>query len=155
MAEGVAQWLAEIQALKQEVAMLRQARDQAYASIDKWRQLYDAEAQQRRRDAANYQRSIDELRQALTTYRSPSTAAKSEQLTAELAGIQSNQSVERLQTQLIAAKQECAQLRAMLQAEQTDHAQTRESLTAALGDAVDLLARERVTPAGSEPPLGS
>ena len=67
----------------------------------------------------------------------------SERLSAEIMSIQSDRSVERLQAELIAAKKQCEQLKSRLSAEQAEHAQTRESLTAALGDVVDLLAKER------------
>ncbi|MEO1385772.1 MAG: hypothetical protein AAFV85_00190 [Cyanobacteria bacterium J06634_6] len=41
------------------------------------------------------------------------------------------------------AKKECDRLKSLLKAEQAEHEKTRESLTAALGDAVDLLTKER------------
>jgi hypothetical protein len=142
MTQNVAQWLAEIQSLQRQVAQLQQERDQAYASVDNWRNLYEAEAQQRRRDTAAQAAKITHLQQALAEFETPQTG-DSAQFSAEVSRIQGNQSVEQLQAQLIAAKKQCEQLKGLLQAEQSEHAQTRESLTAALGDAVDLLAKER------------
>jgi hypothetical protein len=162
----VVKWLAEIQSLQRQVAELTQERDLAYASSDNLRNLYDAEAQQRQRDALAATREIERLQKELKALQSRSAGSSellseplSEPLSAEVSsrqsavhlggqsslqsGVQNIRSVEQLQAQLIAAKQQCAQLQAMLKQEQTDHAQTRESLTAALGDAVDLLAKER------------
>ncbi len=140
-APNIVKWLAEIQSLQRQVAELKQERDSAYASADNLRGLYDSEAQQRQRDAVASQRQIEHLQKELEAYQSPPETA--DRLSAEITSIQSNRSVEHLQAQLVSAKKQCAQLKAMLQAEQKEHAQTRESLTAALGDAVDLLAKER------------
>lgn len=141
-APDVVKWLAEIQALQRQVAELKQERDLAYASTDNLRGLYESEAKQRQRDATSYQRQTEQLQKELEAYQSPQ-AETSDRLSAEITSIQGNRSVEDLQAQLISAKKQCEQLKAMLQEEQTEHTQTRESLTAALGDAVDLLAKER------------
>jgi chromosome segregation ATPase len=147
MPQNVAQWLAEIQSLQRQVAQLEQEREQAYASVDNWRKLYEAEAQQRRRDTAAQSAKITRLQQAITEFEAPQKV-NSIQFDAEVSRIQSNQSVGQLQVQLIAARKQCEQLKQLLQAEQSEHAQTRESLTAALGDAVDLLAKERPRSSG-------
>lgn len=147
MSQDVAQWLAEVQSLQRKVAELQQERDRAYASADNLRKLYEAEATQRQRDTASAQRKVGMLEKALAELRSPQSEAG--QLGAEIARIKSNQSVEQLQAQLVAEKKQCEQLKSLLEEEQVEHAKTRESLTAALGDAVDLLAKERVErPAG-------
>ncbi|MEL6813934.1 MAG: hypothetical protein AAFP03_03860 [Cyanobacteria bacterium J06598_3] len=140
-APNAVQWLAEIQALQRQVAELQEARDRAYASADNLRQLYDAEAQQRRRDAESSQRKIDRLQKTLGEFHSP--AGDVGQLKTEISRIQSNRSVEQLQAQLVSSRQQCEQLKKLLSTEQEEHEQTRQSLTAALGDAVDLLAKER------------
>jgi hypothetical protein len=149
----VVRWLSEIQSLQRQVAELKQERDLAYASADNLRNLYDTEAQQRQRDTLSAQRTIERLQKALEAFESTELpqagtlqTSSSERFSAEVASIQNTRSVEQLQAQLIAAKQQCEQLKALLKAEQIDHAQTRESLTAALGDAVDLLAKERPSP---------
>ena len=140
-APNAVQWLAEVQALQRQVAELEEARDRAYASADNLRQLYDAEAQQRRRDAEHCQRKIDHLQKTLGEVHSP--AGDVGQLKTEISRIQSNRSVEQLQAQLVSSRQQCEQLKKLLSTEQEEHEQTRQSLTAALGDAVDLLAKER------------
>jgi len=48
MSQNVTQWLAEIQALKQQLADAQQEREQAYTSAANWQRLYETEAQQRR-----------------------------------------------------------------------------------------------------------
>ncbi len=138
----VVRWLAEIQSLQRQVAELTQERDLAYASSDNLRNLYDTEAQQRQRDALAATREIERLKKALETLQTPQ-ADSAERFSAEISNIQNSRSVEQLQAQLIESRKQCEQLKAQLKAEQTEHAETRESLTAALGDAVDLLAKER------------
>lgn len=143
MTQDVTQWIAEVRSLQRQVVDLQQARDQAYASSDNLRRLYEAEAQQRRRDVAIYTEKIKQLQQALAALQSPPDQ-RAGRLTAEIESIQSTQSVAQLQSQLIAMTKRCEQLKTLLEAEQADHAQTRQSLTTALGDAVDLLAKERL-----------
>ncbi len=138
----VSQWLAEIQSLQQQIAELKKERSQAYSSVDNWRNAYDAEAQQRRRDTEMYQTKVNQLEQSLIDIQEASQASGGVSA-AELAKIQSSQSVDQLQGELIAAKRMCDRLKNELQAEQAEHLNTRESLTAALGDAVDLLSKER------------
>ncbi len=146
MSEDVTQWVAEVRSLQRQVSELQRSRDQAYASADNLRQMYEAEAQQRRRDNASYSQKVEQLQQALTHSQSPS-AAYSNQLTAETNQPQtspaSHESVAQLQAQLMSATKQCEELKAQLDAEQNEHKRTRESLTAALGDVVDLLAKER------------
>ncbi len=138
----VVQWLAEIQSLQRQVAELKQERDLAYDSADNLRSLYDAEAQQRQRESLAATHKTEQLQKALDAFQATPTET-SERFSAEISSVQNIRSIEQLQAQLIAAKKQCEQLKALLKAEQTEHAQTRESLTAALGDAVDLLAKER------------
>ncbi len=142
MSENVSQWLAEIRSLQQQIAELKEERSQAYVSVDNWRNAYDAEAQQRRRDTEIYQSKINRLEQTLADLQTASPVSE-DISAAELAKVQSGQSVEQLQVQLIAARRECDRLKTQLQTEQAEHLSTRESLTAALGDAVDLLSKER------------
>ncbi|MEL7067343.1 MAG: hypothetical protein AAGN15_01670 [Cyanobacteria bacterium J06581_3] len=142
MSENVAQWLAEIQSLQRQVKTLQQEREQAYASADNWRKLYEGEAQQRQREVTQSAQKVEELQQALAAFKSTDEGA-TKQLESEILSIQRNSSVAQLQNQLVAAKKECDRLKSLLKAEQAEHEKTRESLTAALGDAVDLLTKER------------
>lgn len=142
MSENISQWLAEIQSLQQQIADLKQEREEAYTSVDNWRNAYDAEAQQRRRDAEMYRAKVGRLEQTLGELQSPAQI-DGDVSEADLAGVQGDQSVEQLRVQLAVARRECDRLKTKLQAEEAEHLNTRESLTAALGDAVDLLSKER------------
>ena len=149
---NAAQWLAEVQALQRQINELQQERERAYESADNWRKLYDLEAQQRRRDSAIANGKIERLQKDLSDLRAanapdmnpngqrdrsaPPDPTLAERQTPQLA---------QLQSELSAARQECGRLQTQLDAERTEHTQTRNSLTAALGDAVDLLSKERAT----------
>ncbi len=146
-APNAVQWLGEIQSLQRQIVELKQERDSAYTSADTLRNLYESEARQRKRETEESRRAIARLQKELAALQeSPALGSSqplSRQFNAEIANIRSIRSVEQLQAQLISAKQQCQQLKAQLKEEAERHAQTRESLTAALGDAVDLLAKER------------
>ncbi len=145
---NAAQWLAEVQALQRQLGELQQERERAYESADNWRKLYDLEAQQRRRDSAIAAGKIERLQKDLGDLRAANTQTTNTQsgdLTAvhsDSPGGQTSQ-LTQLQFELSAVKQECERLQAQLETEQSAHTQTRNSLTAALGDAVDLLSKER------------
>jgi chromosome segregation ATPase len=149
MSHEVTQWLGEIKALKQQIADLQSDRDAAWESSEKWRQLYNTEAQQRRTEAKLSQQAIASLKAEIKQIRGmpevPITDTLSE------AGVQEEveqlQSLEQLKEKLIAVIQERDRLLQALKTEQTNHAQTRKSLTTALGDAIDRLTRERGTEA--------
>jgi SMC interacting uncharacterized protein involved in chromosome segregation len=115
MSQEVVQWLNQIKALQQDVAELQQALADCQDSGNRWRQLYETEAQQRR-DAAMAQ------------------AAELEKLTATIA-----------QLQTVMAPTDVAQerdrLAASLAAEKANHEQTRKDLTTALSDAMELLSK--------------
>jgi len=152
MSDNVAQWLAEVRSLQQQVKTLEQEREQAYGSVENWRKLYEGEAQQRRRDAAASRCKIEQLEQAISTENTSenllndsqsSADPDSSRLKAEIATIENTQSLTALKAQLIATKRQCNQLAQQVKAEQEAHEQTRESLTAALGDTVNLLSKER------------
>lgn len=142
VAPNIVNWLSEIQSLQRQVADLKQERDSAYASADRLRGLYESETKQRQRDAVASGQQIERLQKELAAQRSPQ--AEPFNSSSSEVSIKGNHSVEQLQAQWVAATKQCERLKEMLQAEQEEHAQTRESLTAALGDAVDLLAKERL-----------
>lgn len=139
------QWLTEIQTLKQQLVEQRHDRDAAWESAEKWRKLYNTEAEQRRTDADLSRQAIASLKieiqklkgiEGVTLADSTVTAA----IQHEIAQIQS---LEELQAKLVAVTKERDRLLQALKTEQENHAQTRKSLTTALGDAIDSLARER------------
>ena len=139
--QNISAWVAEIRSLQQQIVDLKQERSQAYASADNWRNAYDAEAQQRRRDTQTYQHKINQLERTLTEMQTAKQSS-ADVSAAELSKLERGQSVEQLRRQLVVAQRECEQLKAQLSLEQAEHANTRESLTAALGDAVDLLSKK-------------
>lgn len=115
MSQEVVQWLNEIKDLKLQITQLQVELANSEASGDKWRQLYETEAQQRRQDAQQAQQQIADLQaqiQTIAQSKSPS------QLEAE-------------RDRLMAALAE----------EKADHEQTRKNLTTALADAMELLSK--------------
>ncbi|MBW4673986.1 MAG: hypothetical protein KME52_08160 [Desmonostoc geniculatum HA4340-LM1] len=138
------QWLTEIQTLKQQMVELQHDRNAAWESAQKWRQLYNTEAEQRRTDAQLSQQAIASLKADLHKLQGLETeilaATPVPAIQQEIAQLES---VEELQGKLIAAIKERDRLLQALKTEQDNHAQTRKNLTTALGDAIDSLTRER------------
>jgi hypothetical protein len=139
------QWLTEIQVLREQMAGLQGDRDAGWESAQKWRQLYNTEAEQRRTDAQLSQQAIASLKADLHKLRGleVETLPAETSVTAIQQEIEQLKSVEDLQAKLIAAIKERDHLLQALKTEQDNHAQTRNSLTTALGDAIDSLTRER------------
>ncbi len=136
MTQDITRWLTEIRTLQQQLEAVRKERDQAYQSAANWRQLYDAEARQRRQEVETLQTTEATLRTELSTLRSHRTEAISAEL-AEHFDDSNLQSLEGLRAELIKALQTCDRLQQALAAEQQDHAETRKTLTTALGEAID------------------
>lgn len=143
MSNDVTQWLAEIKRLQQQLAQTQQERDGAYESATNWRKLYETEAQQRRSETGLYQQKIEALMVQIQQLRGlPAVGG-------ELANAEMLREVDQLtndadlKQRLREALQQRDQLAQALKEEQANHAQTRKSLTTALGDTVDLLAKER------------
>ncbi|QIZ72523.1 hypothetical protein [Oxynema aestuarii] len=147
MSQDVSQWLSEINALKQEVARLQSELDAAHASSDRWRQLYNTEAQQRRtetklnRETIEAQRlQIEQVEQGKARRHDDPNALSSWE--SELAGLSREELTEKL-VELWGAREgdrrELEALREALEAEKMAHEKTRETLTCALGDTVELL----------------
>ncbi|MBD6616133.1 hypothetical protein FNW02_09885 [Komarekiella sp. 'clone 1'] len=139
------QWLTEIQSLKQQLTELLRDRDAAWESAQKWRKLYNTEAEQRRTDAQMSQQAIASLKVELQKLQGKEEGrlADGTALTAIQQEIEPLKSVEDLQLKLIAVIKERDRLVQALKTEQDNHAQTRKSLTTALGDAIDRLTQER------------
>jgi hypothetical protein len=140
------EWLTEIQTLKEQMAGLQSDRDTAWESAQKWRQLYNTEAEQRRTDAQLSQQAIASLKAELHKLQGleMETLAAGTPVTAIQQEIEQLKSVEELQAKLITLIKERDRLLQALKTEQDNHAQTRNSLTTALGDAIDSLTQERV-----------
>ncbi len=144
MVNEVSQWLAEIQTLQQQLQALGQERDQAYASAANWRRLYESESEQRRNDSERSQTRIRALANQLSMFQqAPVNGESSPQLDQALAGVNQVDSVDELRSQLTDALTLCDQLSNALKIEQSAHEETRQSLTTALGDTIDLLAKDQ------------
>jgi hypothetical protein len=103
---------------------------QALSEADKWRHRYEVEAQQRRKEHAIAQKTIQQLRaevQQLCQLRPSATA---------LPPSSKQQPSATLQAALTQAETERDQLAAALAQEQAAHARTRDNLIGALSDAI-------------------
>jgi len=139
------QWLTEIQTLKQQLVEQQRDRDAAWESAQKWRKLYNIEAEQRRTDTQMSQQAIASLKADLQKLQGKQEDRLTDGIavTAIQQEIEPLKSVEDLQAKLIAVITERDRLVQALKTEQDNHAETRKNLTTALGDAIDGLARER------------
>jgi hypothetical protein len=136
-------WLTEIQSLTQQMTQFQRERDEAWESSQKWRQLYNTEAEQRRADTKMHQEEIVAIKAELQKFSGINTEPGTDSTTAIQQQISQFNSIEELQMQLLEVIQERDCLLQALKLEQENHAQTRKSLTTALGDAIDSLARSR------------
>ncbi|MTJ11070.1 hypothetical protein FJR11_00345 [Anabaena sp. UHCC 0187] len=136
-------WLTEIQSLTQQMTQFQRERDEAWESSQKWRQLYNTEAEQRRADAKMHQEAIVSVKAEVKKFSGINSEAGADNTIAIQQQIAQFNSIEELQTQLLEVIQERDCLLQALKLEQENHAQTRKSLTTALGDAIDSLAKAR------------
>lgn len=143
MSQDISQWIAEIQALREQVAQAQRDRDTALETATKWSELYNTEAEQRRKEAKLSQEMIESLKTEIQQLKAGITLKTDDSL--DVAAI--SQEVEQLQTvtllqqKLIEVTIEREQLIKALKAEQENHVNTRQSLTTALSDMVDLLTK--------------
>lgn len=153
MTQDVRQWLAEIKLLQQKLVAAQQERDEAYASAANWRSLYEAEAKQRRTETHLAQQNVEALKAENQRMRElPQDSNRdSEALAIIQKEVDQLNNVDELKLALIRALTECDRLSRALKAEQASHSQTRNALTTALGDTVDMLAKERVARNHLEP----
>lgn len=154
MSEDIRQWLAEIKGLQQKLGEVQQEREQAYHSAANWRNLYETEAKQRRSDIEAANETIATLKAELAAQQSPSPDAP-EHTDLLRQQVEQWQTVEELKMQLMQAWLERDQLKQALEAEQQAHAQTRQDLTTALGDTMDLLAKSRAAQTGQAADIAS
>jgi myosin heavy subunit len=144
-------WLAEIQALRQQMAELQQKRDEAWESSQKWRQLYNTESEQRRAEAKIHQQALAKRSEGIASVKAELQqfqpinvdATAETTTTAVQSELSQLTSVEQLKAKLVAVTKERDYLIQALKTEQENHAQTRNNLTTALGDAIDSLAKAR------------
>jgi predicted RNase H-like nuclease (RuvC/YqgF family) len=146
MSNDVTQWLAQIKALKQQLADSISDREAANESAANWRNLYNTEAQQRRTEAKLAQQQLESLKAEIRQLQQESSRLKSDDPDAASAieqEVAQLQSTEELKAKLTEVLLERDRLLDALKIEQANHAQTRKSLTAVIGDTIDQLAKER------------
>ncbi|CDM98110.1 MULTISPECIES: hypothetical protein [Limnospira] len=150
MNQDIRQWLDEIKRLQEQLGQLRSDRDQALASADQWRERYNTEAQQRREEVRRHQDAIAQLRRELEQLQNKFGIAKNEILTRVQTEreVESLETVEELKNKIVQitlerdrAREQVYQITAALEKEKADHLETRNSLTTALGDTMDLLTK--------------
>lgn len=152
MTQDITRWLTEIRTLQQQLAALRQERDQAYKSASNWRQLYDAEAKQRRDEVEQLQITVNSLRAELEALQSKTTHATASDIEQALQTDADLNTMEGLRTELVRALQQCDRLQKALNAERQEHVETRQALTTALGEAIDALGSHHSALAQSSTP---
>jgi DNA repair exonuclease SbcCD ATPase subunit len=148
MSDQITQWLTQIKELKQQLAEIQRDRNEAYASADNWRQLYNTEAQQRRTETKLAQQQVESLKSELRNLQGEtptSQVGEAEAASAieqELANLETTAELKAKLKEVIIERN---RLIDTLKTEQANHAQTRKSLTAVIGDTIDQLAKERGT----------
>ncbi|MEP0819914.1 MULTISPECIES: hypothetical protein [Trichocoleus] len=152
MTQDVRQWLSEIKALQQQLAEAERERDAAYTSATNWRRLYETEAQQRRMETNLAQQAIADLQTEIQQLRGgiifgDNDSHSAAEMTQALDQLQTPAELREKLGQILQEQSrlqgEVERLIQALQLEQANHAQTRKSLTTALGDTIDLLTKER------------
>lgn len=148
--QAIAQWIDEIQALKQQITELKRDRDTGYADADRWRDRYMTEAQQRRTETQTAQRTIAALHREIEQLRGSLAIALDRSIEgidlpdpAMLTPNLDTTSAPAEQQQLRELREQVLTLSEALAAEKRNHEETRRSLTLALGDTMDVLNQER------------
>lgn len=145
MTNEVSLWIAEIKALREQLAEAHRDRDTALDSAAHWSQLYNREAEQRRAETKASQQMIEALKAEIQQLKADFASQTDDDVdgSAAVAELENLPTVEELKQKLIRAMKERDRLLQALTAEQASHARTRQSLTTALGDTIDLIAKHR------------
>ncbi len=146
MSNEITQWLAQIKELKQLLSEIQRDRNEAYESADNWRQLYNTEAQQRRTETKLAQQQAENLKIELRHLKGETPVVQVDAAEAESAieqELATLETSEELKIKLKEVMMERDRLIEALKTEQSNHAQTRKSLTAVIGDTIDQLTKER------------
>lgn len=144
MSSDISYWLAEVESLQRQLRETQQQRDEAYQESYNWRQRYETEALQRRRETQSWQADLKTLKETIAQLQSQSNLGAAEALSETglpPEWLQEGVTVTELQRQLQTLWQERDRYRQALAEERRAHGQTRQNLTLALGDAVDQLKR--------------
>lgn len=144
MSSDISYWLAEVESLQKQLRETQQQRNEAYQESYNWRQRYETEALQRRRETQSWQTEVKTLKETIAHLQAQVNLAASEGISGTdlpPEWLQDGVSVTELQQQLQTLWQERDRYRQALGEERRAHGQTRQNLTLALGDAVDQLKR--------------
>lgn len=140
MSEDLTQrWLTEIQRLKQSIIDLQTQLTSAWDSSEKWRKLYNTEAEQRRTDVQLFQQTIASLKSEIQQIKGIEDGKLPDAQTATKIQdeVENLNSIKELKVKLISSLKERDRLQQALKTEQDMHVETRKNLTTALGDAID------------------
>ncbi len=139
MSQDVAQWLEEIRTLRAQLLAVQQERDEAFAESATWRDRLNAEMQLRVRESALLKAQIETLSARDLVEELDLGEGESGISAKLLETLNQLTHPEDLRAFLVTVAQERDRLRQDLQAERQAHQDTRESLSIALGDTIDLL----------------
>ena len=145
MSHDVTQWIAEIKTMREQVAEAQRDRDTALETASKWNQLYNTEAEQRRAEAKLSHDMIEALKVEIQQLKADITVKSDEaaDISAISQEVEELETFEQLKQKLLEVMLERVRLMKALKAEQANHAHTRQALTTALSDTVDLLTKQR------------
>ncbi len=135
MKQDISYWLNEVKSLQQQLGVMQQERDAAFQEAAQWRDRFHDETQLRQQKISLLQDQIRQLEAAQAALQSTDPSDAPEVLES-LAGMTDPAE---LQQYVHEIAQERNALRRDLEAERKAHQATREELSLALGDAIDLL----------------
>jgi chromosome segregation ATPase len=136
MKQDVSYWLAEVKSLQQQLSIMQQERDAAFQEAAQWRDRYHDETQLRQQKIAILQDQIRQLEAAQAALQQTDNSDIAPEVLESLAGMTD---LAELQDYIQEIAQERSRLRRELETERKAHQATREELSLALGDAIDLL----------------
>lgn len=137
--QDVSYWLAEVKALQQQLGLLQQERDAAHEESVRWRDRYHSESQLRQQNTAFLKEQIRQLEAEQAKYQRLDESGDGDPDLGLLESLADMQDLDEIQQYVQEIAQERNALRRELEAERQAHSQTRESLSLALGDTIDLL----------------
>ncbi len=142
MKQDVSYWLAEVKTLQQQLSVMQQERDAAFQEAAQWRDRYHDETQLRQQKISLLQDQIRQLEAAQAALQKTDPSDIAPEIMESLADM--NDPSE-LQEYVQEIAQERNRLRRELETERKAHQATREELSLALGDAIDLLTQRGKT----------
>jgi chromosome segregation ATPase len=135
----VVQWLNEVKSLQQQVQDLSVELISTQQNADAWRSRYETEGQQRRTEAVAAQSKIAQLTEEIAQLRAQpelSTELGDDAITLQ---IKAMNNMSDLQAKLFEVWTDRDKAIAAIKTEQLAHEKTRQDLTMALADAMDVL----------------